>query len=262
MYSPAFDQSHMAQEVNSVAGLATDKRLVGALDSACNRTCTGPDWLSSFLKCLRSSAPPSISSLVKVEDENETFRFGNGGTQQSFQRWRLPTMIGGEVVCFWTSVVQVPSLGLLLGRDFLEAVGAVMNFGRKSLRCELLDDNSIKLSQPAAGHYALGLLPSAWPSLEPQRWRRLGLDGVIEIQLSTTSWLKKRLNQSLLCRTPRVDGHEHFLTESSMRAGHLVCSVLSARSFGDQAASRMNRQPPVNPTPTTSSILPDRLRGP
>ncbi|CAK9053659.1 unnamed protein product [Durusdinium trenchii] len=143
----------------------------------------------------------TVDNEVMVEDENETFRFGNGGTQQSFQRWRLPTMIGGEVVCFWTSVVQVPSLGLLLGRDFLEAVGAVMNFGRKSLRCELLDDNSIKLSQLAAGHYALGLLPSAWPSLEPQRWRRLGLDGVIEIQLSTTSWLKKRLNQSLLCRT-------------------------------------------------------------
>ncbi|CAK9000166.1 unnamed protein product [Durusdinium trenchii] len=73
-FSLAFDMSHRPKEVNVVGGLSRDKRLVGALDSACNRTCTGPEWLSSFLTCLRASAPQAIVDLVKVEDEKETFR--------------------------------------------------------------------------------------------------------------------------------------------------------------------------------------------
>ena len=38
------------QEVHAVhVGLSADKRLVGALDSACNRRVTGSDWLRNFL---------------------------------------------------------------------------------------------------------------------------------------------------------------------------------------------------------------------
>ncbi|CAK9063210.1 unnamed protein product, partial [Durusdinium trenchii] len=155
-------QFHEPKEVNAL-GLALDKRLVGALDSACNRTCTGADWLKGYLRGLETSAPSEVLDLVRREPERETFRFGNGGTQVSEERWRLPTMIGGTVVCFWTSVVPVSSLGLLLGRDFLEAIGAVMNFSRKALRCDLTDGTEIPLSQLAAGHYALHLLPERWP---------------------------------------------------------------------------------------------------
>ena len=68
---------------------------------------------------------------MKTKPEHETFRFGNGGTKVSLQRWRLPIVIGGRVVSFWTSVVDVRSLGLLLGRDFLEAVGADISFMRR-----------------------------------------------------------------------------------------------------------------------------------
>ena len=60
------------------------------------------------------------------------------------------------------------SLGLLLGRDFLEAIGAVMNFSRKALRSDLTDGVEIPLSQLAAGHYALHLLPDRWPGLDPR----------------------------------------------------------------------------------------------
>ena len=249
-FSLAFDMSHRPKEVNVVGGLSRDKRLVGALDSACNRTCTGPEWLSSFLTCLRASAPQAIVDLVKVEDEKETFRFGNGGTQVSLQRWRLPTVIGGVVLCFWTSVVQVPSLGLLLGRDFLEAVGGVMSFTRKVLTCDLLDGHPIRLSQLAAGHYSVGLIPERWPGLDTQRWRRLGLDGIVEVQMSPTRWLKKRFS-SAPSFSQVVDGHDHFLTESSVRVGHLVCSVLADRSSLVQA--RMTRPSVRSPSRTTSS---------
>ena len=54
--------------------LAHDKKLVGALDSACNRTVTGFTWLHGFLEELKK-APASVQSLVKRESENELFRF-------------------------------------------------------------------------------------------------------------------------------------------------------------------------------------------
>ena len=47
-------------------------------------------------------------------------------------------MVGNTLVCVWTSVVHVPSLGLLLGRDFLDGVGAVLSFSRRVLRADHL----------------------------------------------------------------------------------------------------------------------------
>ena len=107
--------SPMGSRVGSLA-LAADQQLVGALDTACNRTCTGTTWLASYLSTMKH-APPEIQALISKVPENETFRFGNGGVQVSHERWRLPTMIGKILFTFWTSVVPVPSLGLLLGRD-------------------------------------------------------------------------------------------------------------------------------------------------
>lgn len=44
------------KEINVVdSSLARDKMLVGALDTACNRTCAGTSWLQSYLKCLEEA---------------------------------------------------------------------------------------------------------------------------------------------------------------------------------------------------------------
>lgn len=124
-------------EASFAAGLARDKMLVGALDTACNRTVTGMVWLKGFLDELKH-APAAVQSLLKREEEVELFRFGNGGVQRSTERWRLPMMVGDTLFCFWTSVVRVPSLGLLLGRDFLDGIGAVLSFTQRLLRCDHL----------------------------------------------------------------------------------------------------------------------------
>ncbi|CAE7402794.1 dnaJ, partial [Symbiodinium sp. KB8] len=108
-----------------------DKALVGALDSACNR--------------------PS-------------FKFGNGGILPSAVRWRIPAMIGNHLVCIWVSAVPVQSLGLLLGRDALDGLGGVLDFGRKSLSCRLFDELAVPLERLSAGHLPLKLIPDAWPS--------------------------------------------------------------------------------------------------
>ena len=152
---------------------------------------------------------------MKRQSERELFRFGNGGVQDSNERWRLPTVLGGCLFLFWTSVRDVPSLGLLFGRDFLDGVGAVLNFHRRLLRCDRLDTGHIPLRQLAAGHFLLEIIPKEWTRPGSLRWRKLGQDGVIEMQLSMNDWLKQRFGNS---NPFHPKEHEHLVAESSMSA--------------------------------------------
>ena len=121
------------------SALSDDKRLVGALDSACNRTVCGRGWLEGYLEALSSS--PLAQALVPL------VKFGNDGVKASHSRHRLPVVVGASCVLVWTSVVEVESLGLLLGRDFLEAIGGVISFTRRALRADHLDAKRIPLRQ-------------------------------------------------------------------------------------------------------------------
>lgn len=114
-------------------GLAEDKYSVGALDSACNRTCCGPAWMDTYLKKLSDPGRPGIASLASTVDEQERFKFGNGGLVASTKRISMPASVSGKVLLIWVSVVPAASLGCLLGRDFLNAVGAVLNFADRTL---------------------------------------------------------------------------------------------------------------------------------
>ncbi|CAK9110253.1 unnamed protein product [Durusdinium trenchii] len=196
--------------------LAEDKHLVGALDSACNRTCSGPRWLEGYLKQVREG-PTWIHSLVSHVEEAERFKFGNGGLAPSSKRWRLPMCIGGRVLLVWVSEVPVASLGLLLGRDFLDAVGAILDFSKRTLQCVNLFADSgrtLELRQMAAGHFMLELLPDSWPRLGPGRWRRIGLDGIVELQLTPRSWLDRKIAEGSICFGEIT--HEHLLLEGSV----------------------------------------------
>lgn len=217
----ALDGEQSSNEVmNAVTSLALDKRLVGALDTACNRTCAGEVWLRSYLDSLKQ-APAHIRSSVFQEEESELFRFGNGGTQRSNMRWRVPAAIGDVVVMVWISIVPVPSLGCLLGRDFLDALGAVMSFAKKLIRFDYLNSVVLPLDQLAAGHFFLPLVPAAWPGPVLSRWRRLGQDGIVEVQISSREWLRRKLEAS-----GRSDDqhHEHFVTEHARQAAELSLS--------------------------------------
>ena len=169
--SEVLAQQHLQKR--DIPRLAQDKRFVGALDNACNRTCAGSFWLVFYLQALQA-APKPIQDLVTTIEEDELFRFGNGGAQKSNVRYRLPMALGSTLVLVWVSIVPVPSLGLLLGRDFLSGIGAVLSFSRKKLRADLVNGEMLDLGQLAAGHFSLPLQPSMWPRPGSQRWRRLG----------------------------------------------------------------------------------------
>ena len=258
-WADVVDQFHKEptpKEINEVAvNLAKDKRLVGALDTACNRTCTGTSWLRSYLDHL-ALAPPHVRKLVEKVEEKEVFRFGNGGTQISHERWKLPAVIDGTLVCFWTSLVPVPSLGLLLGRDFLDALGTVMHFSKRLVRFEKIGKQCIPLRQLTAGHFMLPLPPEDgdWPGATAQnRWRKLGVDGVVELQLSAKSWLDSKLQMS---SSKGSQSHEHMLTENSMSVGHAVCAIVNQEPSPvdlDQGVARMKLVAPSRGGSSTTS---------
>ena len=248
----ALEQSNQRADLSlrSAQVLSNDKLQVGALDSACNRTCCGECWMDSYLNDLRSSAPFMFSSLVCSVDEQERFRFGNGGTVTSSKRWRIPTCISGTVVLIWVSVVPVLSLGCLLGRDFLDSVGAVLNFANRTLECSFINSTVQRLDQLAAGHFMLPLLPRRWPRLGSGAWRKCGLDNIIELQLDPSDWLKRRIAEGMKGHPmPEYCSHEQHVTESCMSATGLhhvestECSDVgeSAQEMASQHSERVFR---------------------
>ena len=72
--------------------LEADKMYQAAVDSACNRTVCGQEWLDLTLEAV-TEAPKEIQQLVVRVPENEMFRFGNGGCLVSRERVRLPLCI-------------------------------------------------------------------------------------------------------------------------------------------------------------------------
>ena len=231
--------------VSDARDIAGDKMLVGALDSACNRTCSGPKWLEAYVQQIRQSAPAFISNLIQEVVEHENFRFGNGGIVPSTHRWRLPAFVGGRVLLLWVSLVPVPSLGLLLGRDFLESVGGVLDFADKTISFKHLEAKTQRLEQMSAGHYMLPLVANTWPRLPEGRWKRCGLDGIIELQLNVKAWFSRCMtDKSNELQTPRKPVSDHMLTEHACWP-ELVCDDrMPAASLAHSMS--VDLQPPVN----------------
>ena len=213
LHANIYGTSHPVM-LSDARNLSKDKMLVGALDSACNRTCTGPKWLEAYTARLRESAPPFVTELIQEITEHENFRFGNGGVVPSTHRWRIPAFVGGRVLLIWVSLVPVPSLGLLLGRDFLESVGGVLDFADKTISFKHLEAETQRLEQMSAGHYMLPLLAELWPRLPVLRWKRCGLDGIIELQMSSKDWLHRCLtDKQNELKTTSKQVSDHFLIE-------------------------------------------------
>ena len=226
---------------------------IGALDSACNRTCAGPRWLQNYLDLIETVAPESVQNMVHHVPEKEAFKFGNGGVTPSYERWRLPGVLCGRLFALWVSIVPVPSLGLLMGRDWMEAVGAVIDFEQKVLACRRLFEGCLELFQLRAGHFMVNLLPS---EPDPESWglhqrghlRRCGLDGVVELQMSSRQWLSRLIEMG---RGASASAAEHVLSEASLASGREVMSVVRGRALATatlSARSRSLRSPSMSRT--------------
>ncbi|CAK9061508.1 Uncharacterized protein SCF082_LOCUS32201 [Durusdinium trenchii] len=103
---------------------------------------------------------------------------------------------------------------------------------------------------------------TAEAGLDPQRWRRLGLDGVLEVQFPFQQLIRRRLKtKGNLFKKTVTTNHDHFVTESSMQAGRL--RALLPEMMGSEASTSGNKM--VNlphlrylPLPYPSTGTPDR----
>ncbi|CAE7941477.1 agaA [Symbiodinium necroappetens] len=196
----AFEMSVARAEANVAASSAAnvaDKAVVGALDSACNRTCAGDAWIQEYIALL-ADAPAQVRELIQTAPETERFKFGNGGILPSFVRYRLPIVVAGEMLLVWVSAVPVGSLGLLLGRDFLDAVGGVLDFAERSLVCRVFNSKKASVA-------------------------KLGPDNVIEMLLDCKAWARQLMQApSSAAVFPPNEPHSHDMTEASLELGRRV----------------------------------------
>ena len=154
---------------------------------------------------------------MKKVPEDEQFRFGNGGCLGSSERYRIPIKIENSVVLIWLSVVQCGSLGCLLGKDWLEALGAVLDFTGKRMQLKFLfPDRWIRLSKMRVGHFALNLLPvslASWPKLSSLPWVATGRSGICEVQCEGRMQLKLQRLKHELAVPSHADVVQHFIPE-------------------------------------------------
>ncbi|CAE7634513.1 agaA [Symbiodinium necroappetens] len=95
----AFEMSVVCAEVNVAANTANvaDKAVVGALDSACNRTCAGDAWIQEYISLL-ADAPAQV--LIQTADAKDVFDKGTATRALLAPRNRLPLRWLGFVRCF------------------------------------------------------------------------------------------------------------------------------------------------------------------
>ena len=259
--------------------LEADKMYQAAVDSACNRTVCGQEWLDLMLEAV-TEAPKAIQQLVVRVPENEMFRFGNGGCLVSRERVRLPLCIFNKVILVWVSVVPSPSLGCLFGKDWLESLGAVLDFVGQRLKLETLDKNKwVKLSKMRAGHFALYLLPhyqKSWPLLhETWPWVSTGRGAVSEIQCEGRLRLKLQRLAQQISGDAEAQVAQHFVPEafcpqeiqdgSRVRPRNRTAMVPDGGSVVEPDSVALARSdavvdPTASPEVRTGSIASDYLR--
>ncbi|CAJ1434946.1 unnamed protein product, partial [Effrenium voratum] len=94
------------------------------LDTACQRTCCGPQWLKSHEKLLHSKNLQS-----HVTPNSELFQFGRGAPIKSTSRVYLPSIIG-DVECLIGAAIVNTQIPLLASNNFLEHMQAVLDFSK------------------------------------------------------------------------------------------------------------------------------------
>ena len=110
----AFEQS-LANALNSTLvstaaqDLPNEKHHVGALDSACNRSCAGPTWLQSYVSQLES-APPYRSFVLYF-----TMSPNRSDSSSATEVWPSAPRDGdfrhaSEAMCFWFGSMRSPFL--------------------------------------------------------------------------------------------------------------------------------------------------------
>eukprot|EP00959_Pyramimonas_sp_CCMP1952_P232386 4856215-Pyramimonas_sp.AAC.1 len=93
-----------------------------------------------------------LADLILEEPKDNVYRFGNGGTLPSKLRVTASLVLCGKVGRIVFSVVDSPTLGLLIGRGFMQLSKIDISLWKGQIR---IGNSTQKLMTSAAGHPAI-----------------------------------------------------------------------------------------------------------
>ena len=148
-----FDASEKASNEAYLAVLDAATEGFAALDCGATSSIGGLTAIQSLSDI--SSAELGCDTIVDASMQ-KTFRFGNGTSQTCLSRVELPMKIGNQVGSVSFNVLDAPAPALL-GMDFLQKSGAVVNFDEGSVVFKRLSPSKHWLKKLTSGHLAVRL---------------------------------------------------------------------------------------------------------
>ena len=133
----------------------------GVIDSGCGRTIVGQETLKEFEQLWRAKGIPVPVPFSEVNH----FKFGNGQRETTDSSVKLPVVIAGRSGSIKAAIVK-GSAPLLISRNALQLLEAVVNFGRNELSL-FSDQITVPLTINAAGQYAINLLDQVGDLKQP-----------------------------------------------------------------------------------------------
>lgn len=134
------------RKLNTLVKDAADCAL---LDSGCSKTVCGDVWLENY----KSGLSSFDRTCVDEEVSSSTFRFGDGVSERSLKRVRMPCYIGGKRSMIETDVVRC-NIPLLLSKQSMKKGNMMLDFGNDTLS---VCNEVINLANSSSGHYLLPL---------------------------------------------------------------------------------------------------------
>ena len=105
-----------ALPVFSCLDILSSESAYGAVDTACGLSLAGSPWWEDYLQLLQAC---HLEDRVTVRPCFERFRFGGGQLVTACEQIRAPVVIAGVPMMITFCIVDVKTLPLLLGRNFL-----------------------------------------------------------------------------------------------------------------------------------------------
>ena len=157
------------------------------VDTGCQRTCCGKDWLDAHLRLLQEQH----GLLPKMVSQHDEFHFGKGEPSISSGKAYLPSAISGVPLLLDTSVLE-DRAPFLASNSLLTQLGAVMNLVDDTVYFERLQIET--RIHRLGGHMALNILDfqstcsskmAAWTSLsKPAVWNNPHPEFILSPQVS------------------------------------------------------------------------------
>ena len=115
------------------------------VDSACPKTVTGRSWMDSFIESKHDV-------FIKRYKENESFKFGPSKVYKFSENYEIDVQIGNLIDKIRVSVVDA-DIPLLLGLDYQEKWGMIIDIGRKEIKIRKSQETFSM--DPNASHWTL-----------------------------------------------------------------------------------------------------------